>query len=305
MFRRDAAENADLRASSVMLTACLGSEPGTLRESGNCCRNLPWMRPCPCVSAEGRRHGGTGRERARKSDPRVKNGSFLTQYASHFPHLGLKLGYNYTPTVLLYSWFVGAVWTLVTLSDAAPTCNFEMRSDMRTAFCFAKHIFILVIWFCFRLHHLNVFKISSSLPTTINFLPKMGLSLTGGGPSRHSQTSAEIKSGLFPAGCARNTFAGRSISGALIRCPNQLLRTNQRMNPILTALYNFLVILTWETSTGKDCFMSSYWGLKFCWQSFSDSWITLLMVVVLQHSSMKADKNPVGSSQIGRLHVYK
>lgn len=103
MCRRDAAENADLRASSVMLTACLGSEPGTLRESGNCCRNLPWMRPCPCVSAEGRRHGGTGRERARKSDPRVKNGRFLTQYASHFPHLGLKLGYNYTPTMLLYS----------------------------------------------------------------------------------------------------------------------------------------------------------------------------------------------------------
>lgn len=107
MCRRDAAENAGLRASSVMLTACLGSEPGTLRESGNCCRNLPWMRPCPCVSAEGRRHGGTGRERARKSDPRVKNGRFLTQYASHFPHLALKLCYNYTPTMLLHSWSHG------------------------------------------------------------------------------------------------------------------------------------------------------------------------------------------------------
>lgn len=156
MCRRDAAENADLRDSSVMLTACLGSEPGTLRESGNCCRNLPWMRPCPCVSAEGRRHGGTGRERARKSDPRVKNGRFLTQYASHFPHLGLKLGDNYTPTMLLYSWSHGgnldsiSSITLTIDNSSIPTCKFEMRSDMRTVFCFANHIFILVIClFCF------------------------------------------------------------------------------------------------------------------------------------------------------------
>lgn len=148
---------------------------------------------------------------------------------------------------------MGAVWTLVHKQHHMdywqfqhPHMQFWYEIWYENSFLFSKHIFILVIWFCFRLHHLNVIKISSSLPTTINFLPKMGLSLTGGGPSRHSQTSAEIKSGLFPAGCGRNTFAGRSISGGLIRCPNQLLL---RTNPILTALYDFLVILTWETCT--------------------------------------------------------
>lgn len=58
---------------------------------------------------------------------------------------------------------MGVVWTLVHKQhhididkSSTPTCKFDVRSDKRTGFfCFAKHIFILVIYIFLKIAHLK------------------------------------------------------------------------------------------------------------------------------------------------------
>lgn len=60
---------------------------------------------------------------------------------------------------------------------------------------------------------------------------------------------------------------------------------------------------TWHYTKKNALESSPSRGIKFGWQSFPGGGVTFLIVVVLQHSSMKVEKNPVSNSQREHLQV--